>query len=120
MFKKTTRIEDTAVDCKIKNLGKQLSGARSKIISAVEHCIIQNGVINLYFDGPDKEKAIEDAECSKWHLRNCIAEYDDLMAQYSAAVSNPNGKQTTIGWTNNHSDSHKLVEITYRNFYKRS
>lgn len=121
MFKKTVKLLDTAADRRVKNLSRQLSDARCQIESAVENCIIKNGVINLYPpESPDREKASKDAKNARMRLLNNIAQYDNLMVQYSNALSNSEERKTTINWTNNHSDSHKLVEIAYKNFYKNS
>lgn len=118
MFRKNGRELDTSTDLQIKNFATQIAEERRYLISAIETCIARNGVIALYPDGADKNKAIKDAEKAKYSLLSRIEAHDELMWNYNEMLTKKNDRRTTTTWRNTFSTSHELVEIAYRNFYK--
>lgn len=58
----------------------------------VKDIIIKKGVIDLYPDGADKDKAIKNLELAKRHLLCLIGEYDDLRNQISNDIEKYAGR----------------------------
>lgn len=118
MFNKSKSF-DTAADRKLKELNSQLYEVNNYLLASAEEVIVTQGVIALYPEGADKTAAIKDAEKAKYLLLCRIGEYDGLMREYNERLTKTENRETTKEWRNTHSSSHKLIEIAYRNFYRR-
>ena len=111
--KKKTIITDTANDLVVKRIANELAEASHRISERVEKVMIRLGVIELYPEGADKEKAKRDAETSRQSLLNAVAIYDDLANQYEKAITR-NDRQTTLNYKTSLLTSHELIENAYK------
>lgn len=69
MFKKKKeKTKDTIADMQLKKLENQFLDISWDLSKAVESIIIKQGVISLYLNGADKEKAIKDCHYTKSYL----------------------------------------------------
>lgn len=109
----------TSLDVKIKECNLQLYGAKQHLMACVEAIIVANSVINLYPEGADKNAAIKNAEAKKHLLLVAIGYYDGLMRTYNELLHKEEKREVTANWINNFGTSHQIVEIAYRNFWKR-
>lgn len=89
------------------------------MMACVEAIIVANSVINFYPEGADKNAAIKNAEAKKHLLLIAIGHYDDLMRTYNELLHKEEKREVTANWINNFGTSHQIVEIAYRNFWKR-
>ena len=99
---------DSIVDNKIDAI-VQVTNYMSDVVKDI---IIKKGVIDLYPDGADKDKAVENLEFAKRHLLCLIGEYDDLRNQISNDIEKYAGRLK-----NKYKvpcDSHERVETTYK------
>lgn len=110
--KKKIEITDTAYDCLVKKLMRELTDARIEIEERVKKVICRIGVIELYPEGADKKRAQADAEKSKQTLLSAIGIYDDLARQYNEAL-NKTDRKTTL-YYGKVLTSHEIVEEAYR------
>lgn len=109
----------TPLDRLIMNKNQELVDAKTYLMPVAERVIIANGVIDLYPEGADKARAIEDAEARKHSLLCAIGAYDGRMQEYNDLLKREGAREITANWTNNFSTSHKIIEIAYRNFWKK-
>lgn len=109
----------TPLDRLIIDKKQELIDANTYLTSVAERVIIANGVIDLYPEGADKARAIEDAEARKHSLLCAIGAYDGRMQEYNELLKREGARETTTGWTNIFSTSHKIIEIVYRNFWEK-
>ena len=116
--KKIEKIYDTSADLLVKKLANEIAEARCRISERVTKVICRNGVIELYPEGADKEKARADAETAKQMLLNAIAIYDDLANQYEKAIANKD-RRTTISYRSCLMTSHEIVEKDYEYYMKK-
>ena len=116
--KKKVEIRDTSADLLVKKITTELMEAHGRISERVEKVICRNGVIELYPEGADKEKAKADAEKSKQSLLSAIAIYDDLANQYEKAIAKEN-RVTTINYRSLTMTSHDIVERDYAYYFKK-
>lgn len=117
--RKKNIVNDTMLDKKIKNLHSDRHDAWCRIKEAVELVIVRNGVIELYPEGVDKEKAKKDAESAKQHLISAVAVYDDLCNQYKQAFEELYERVTTKDWNLIIKPSHEIIEEIYKNSLKK-
>lgn len=119
LFKKKTTINlDTPDDIRLKAIENERGEALATLRERAEKVIICNGVINIYPEGADKEKAKADAEKVKYSLLCAIGHYDDLVRQYKEVFLSPN-RNTTAYYGSALISSHELIECVYRDFYKK-
>lgn len=118
--KKKNVVVDTIQDKKIKELRSDRYDAWRRVEEATEKVIVRNGVIDLYPDGADKDKAKRDADSAKVGLLAAMAVYDDLRNQYIQALNAPFERATTKDWHTVAPTSHEIIERTYEKFYKKS
>lgn len=118
MFKKN-KLTCTPLDKLIAEKYYEVNDAKLRLMSAAENVIIANGVIDLYPEGADKAQAIKDAENRKYSLLCAIGAYDGRMQEYRDLLKREGKREETAGWTNTFSTSHKMIEIVYRNFWKK-
>ena len=116
--KKKVEIRDTSADLLVKKLANEITAASCRISERVTKVICRNGVIELYPEGADKEKARADAETAKQMLLNAIAIYDDLTNQYEKAIANED-RRTTISYKSCLMTSHEIVEKDYKYYIKK-
>ena len=116
--KKKVEIRDTSADLLVKKLANEITEASCRISERVAKVIFRNGVIELYPEGADKEKAKADAEKSKQSLLSAIAIYDDLANQYERAIAKEDRK-TTIDYRSRLMTSHEIVEKDYEYYMKK-
>lgn len=112
--------KDTALDRAIKAKKIEIEETGISLKNRVVDVIVANEAIKCYPDGADKIKAEKDAESRKNILLASIGHYDCLMRDYNELlnkVEDSHVRNTTKGWHNNYSNSHKLVEIAVRIFY---
>ena len=120
-FKKKEKIEDNFFDRRVKEFNDQIGEATRQLYERVEQVIIKQGVINLYPEGPDQKKAIEDCEKAKYSLLCAIGHHDGLMSDYTRYLrETKNERVTTYYWTNNYSSSHQIIENSYKIFLKKT
>lgn len=88
---------------------------RDNLYNAACAVVIKLGVIDLYPNGPDREKAIRDLELAKSNLLVCIGSYDTTRANIINAWQNTRvgaNPETYIV------DSHKVIEFAYTHMMK--
>ena len=83
--KKSTTINETIQDRKVKRLSEEKFEAMKRLCDRVENVIVCEGVIALYPEGADKEKAKYDCELQKKMLLASKAVYEDIRRQYIEA-----------------------------------
>lgn len=119
LFKKKTPItHDTPDDIRLKDIENERCEAFVTLRERAEKVIICNGVIDIYPEGADKEKAKADAEKAKYSLLCAIGHYDDLVRQYKEVFLSPN-RNTTSYYGRALISSHEVIECVYRDFYKK-
>ena len=119
MFKKKKIIVDTQIDTMVREKNLKLFSVRADLKRATENVIIANGVIELYPEGADKEKAKATAENKKLIMLSFIGKYDNLKNEVNELLNNDN-RNTTRDWQKCTETSHKIVEIAYKEFYKKA
>lgn len=120
LWSKKEETRSTAQDYVVKGLLGQRQEAMRDLERCVEKVIICNGVIDLYPEGTDKETAKENAENAKRLLLCVMGRYDDIVNQYNDALKNTH-RNTTLNYMPilDSGSSDALIEIYYKNFYKR-
>lgn len=118
--KKKNVVVDTMQDKRVKELRADRYDAWRRVEEATEKVIVCNGVVGLYPDGADKDKAKKDADSAKEGLLAAMAVYDDLRNQYIQAFNSPLERVTTKDWQCIAKTSHEIVEETYKNFYAKA
>lgn len=88
--------------------------------AAVQDVIIKNGVIDLYPSGADKEKAKVDLQTAKNRLLCAIGKHDSILSEIERyyVVNKYNFVEYSKWYPGLLADSHKMVEIFYRNFIR--
>lgn len=109
----------TPLDRQIAEKHQEARDAKFRLMSAAENVIVANGVVDLYPKGADKDHAIEDAEARKYSLLCAIGAYDGRVQEYRDLLKREGAREATTGWTNEFCTSHQVIEIVYRNFWKK-
>jgi len=118
MFKE--KVSDTFVDALIHENEGLVMDSKERLIGAVQRVIIKKGVIDLYPEGPDQERAKEDLKKAKFSLLCAIGIYDGRLQEYKNALNKPEEqRKTTIGKRCQFIPSHEVIEIAYLKFFKR-
>jgi hypothetical protein len=120
MFKKKKKIVATSQDIFVKEYCEKLSIARGRLKDAVEAVIIRSGVVELYPEGADKNKAINDMNYAKSILLCAIGSYDSARNNYNEALESTEPRVTTACYGTAFKTSHELVEVFYEVFYKKA
>ena len=118
--KKVITVKETFQDKEIKRLSEEKFEAMRYLRDRVENVIVCEGVIALYPEGADKEKAKHDCELQKKMLLASIGHYDDVRRQYIEACMSDLPRITTKGWRVTTSTSHEIIEQCYKEFYKKA
>lgn len=119
MFNKKEKIIDTQTDLMLKEKNSKLSDIRFDLKTAVAKVIVTNGVIELYPEGADKEKAKKTAENKKMIMLSLIGKYDDLKNQLNELLKRED-RNTTKDWINYTITSHEIVENVYEDFFNKN
>ncbi len=115
MFKKKKeKTKDTIAVMQLKKLENQFLDISWDLSKAVESIIIKQGVISLYLDGADKEKAIKDCHYAKSYLLALIGKYDDLRNQIKEFVEKTKEKRKTTLDYKVPVTSHERIEQIYK------
>lgn len=118
MFKK--KVSDTVADRMIYEAEEIAQSAKNRLVGAVQQVIIKQGVIDLYPEGPDQERAKEDLKKAKFSLLCAIGNYDGRLQEYKNALNkNEKWRETTISKRCQFIPSHEVIEIAYLNFFKK-
>jgi hypothetical protein len=119
LFKKKSEPTSTPQDFVVVRLTERRCQALIDLRERAEKVIICNGAVDLYPEGADKEKAIVEAEAAKFGLLCAIGVFDDLTNQYLEALAEPLERRTTLDYSTSVLTSHEVIEMAYRDFYKR-
>ena len=91
--------------------------ARDRLTAKTKQVITRLGVINLYPDGADREKAVSDAEEAKHALIVAIGvydtarmEYNNYIKKYAEKFDTPKRERTIT--------SHEIIECAYQYYNK--
>ena len=102
---------------RVNDLIHEVWEARDHLSARAKQVITRLGVINLYPDGADHEKAISDAEEAKRILIAAIGEYDiaqmeynNYIKKYAEMFDSPKREWTTT--------SHEIIEWAYQYYNK--
>jgi hypothetical protein len=120
MFKKKKKVIATSQDIFVKEYWEKLSVARGRLKDTVEAVIIRSGVVELYPEGADKTKAINDLNHAKSILLCAIGSYDSARNNYNEALESIKPRITTASYGAAFKTSHEWVEIFYKEFYKKT
>ena len=82
------KIEINLFDEEMNNKNEAVFSAKESIRNKVYDAIIKKGVIDLYPEGPDKKKAVEDFEKAQKSLICSIGAYDSAVAEYKRYYTN--------------------------------
>lgn len=116
MFNKK-KVSMNQYDFEVNTLFNDLNEAEKRLTSAVNRCITRKNVIDLYPDGADKKRAQSDFETAQKILLSNIGAYDNL---YNQIINYPMNKCVVMkNVINNVAKSHEIVEIAYRNYFKK-
>ena len=106
-----------AYENRVDDLIHEVWEARDRLTAKAKQVITRLGVINLYPDGADREKAVSDAEEAKRTLIADIGaydtarmEYNNYIKKYAEKFDSPKEEWTTT--------SHEIVEWAYKYYYK--
>jgi hypothetical protein len=116
--KKKNEPVETSMDLRIKNLRSERYEIWQDLEEAVRLVIIRNGVIEIYPEGADKERAIKDAKSAKEELLYEIGRFDSINNEFKIALNSTEERVTTKDWAKNVITSHEIVEDVYKKFFK--
>lgn len=90
---------------------------RDRLTAKAKQVITRLGVINLYPDGADREKAVSDAEEAKHALIVAIGAYDTARMEYNNYIKKYAEKFDSHKreWT---TTSHEIIEWAYQYYNK--
>ena len=116
MFSKKEKIQDNFYDRKRKDFQIQFFEDRRNLRECTKKVFVKKEVINLYPEGPDKEKAKLDLDKAQYSLLCTIGAYDNTLNEYkNFCLENKEKFQSTIDWTMPlfETTSHNVIESTY-------
>lgn len=116
-MKKKTEIN--LFDEEMNNKKEAVFSAKNSILNKVCDIVVKKGVIDLYPEGADKEKAVQDLEQAKKSLICSIGAYDSALAEYKRYYTN-NFEKSSSRWIDpeDFGSSHYLVEMFYKHYAK--
>jgi hypothetical protein len=116
MKKRTTNYYDDRME----ELVNTLYDAKARLEGKVNDVITKKNVIDLYPDGPDKNRAIKDFQEAQKSLLCAIGNYDGRMRDVKEFYTE-NYDKGTLNWRNpdTYGKSHAIVEGVYRNYWNR-
>ena len=114
-------LQPTLYDQKRHEMHVQMYDAMSTLEDATKATIVRLGVVNLYPEGADKNKAQEDANKQQYVLLCAIGSYDGLRTDYIKYVQKHTDKfVTTANWPMKWATSHEVIEKTYTKFFQET
>ena len=119
MFKKKVE-EINKYDRRMNKYISRMHEISKELEAAVQDVIIKKEVIDLYPPGADQQKTKVDLQTAKNKLICIIAEYDSTLNEINKyyVVNKDNFVEYVNWYPGMLSDSHKMVEIFYRNFVR--
>lgn len=106
-----------AYENRVDDLIHEVWEARDRLTAKAKQVITRLGVINLYPDGADREKAVSDAEEAKRALIAAIGaydtarmEYNNYIKKYAEKFDSPKRERTIT--------SHEIIECAYQYYNK--
>lgn len=120
MFKKKNKEVSTRQDIFVKNYQERRCEALIELRERTEKVIIRSGVVNLYPEGADKDKAIKDLEQAKTLLLCAIGRYDSTGRDLNEALESQEPRITTLHYGKAWKTSHEVIEEVYKEFYKKA
>ncbi len=119
-FKKPFPPQPTPADRERRRLLHKLYVANLHLTERTELVIVRRGVVALYPDGPDKERAESDLAEAKRSLFCAIGTSDDARAELMRYVdAHQKEFVTTADWVTPYT-SHEVIEKTWRSFFKQA
>ena len=121
-LKKHSQPEWTPADRQRERLLLDYFAAETNLEERAKAAIVRKGVIDLYPDGPDKDRAIKDFEAAQHSLLCAIGTVDGLrndMRSYIAA--HEKDFEVTARWavpSVNIYSHNNIIEKVYRDFFK--
>lgn len=103
------------LDRKVLDMIQAMRNRKNNLINAVERVIISKDVVDLYPEGADKIKAMTDLNTRKRILICTIGEYDSILRDL-IEIEKKRGNEITVPIPS-FTDSHEIVESTYRKFF---
>lgn len=107
-----------AYENRVDDLIYEVWKTRDRLTAEAKQVITRLGVINLYPDGADREKAVSDAEEAKHALLVAIGvydtarmEYNNYIKKYAEMFDSPKREWTTT--------SHEIIEWAYQHYNKK-
>lgn len=112
--------QPTPADKERRRLLHKLFIANQHLAECVELVIVRCGVVDLYPDGPDKERAEIDLAKAKHSLLCAIGTSDGIRTELMRYIDAHCGEfVTTAGWVTPYT-SHEIIEKTWRNFFRQA
>ena len=98
-----------------------VTDAYDSLEKAAKMVIIRNGVIDLYPDGADRDRAIEDCEDAKHALLCAVEQYDSGLKELKTYFSDYYDELNECRDWNpaRFSTSHEIVESVYEQMFKK-
>ncbi len=104
-------------DLKITEKIEEVRNAKFTLENCVNKVITKKGVIDLYPEGPDKEKAKKDFENAQYSFLCAIGNYDARLQELKNYEKENEGKITI--YVSKFMNSHDLIELFYQNYGRR-
>lgn len=111
------KIELSDADYKVMDLTNELERTKNRLITKTENVLFAKGVIDIYPEGADKEQAISELQVRQKILIAEIGEYDIALKNLRDFIIKK--RDEIIVAIPVLTDSHTIIEITYRNFIKK-
>ena len=115
--KKKNEMIETPMDLRIQNLRHKRYEVWQDLEEAIKLVIVRNGVIEIYPEGADKERAIKDAESAKQALICVIGRFDSITNEYKIAINSTEERVTTKNLDKDVTTSHEIIENVYKKFF---
>ena len=105
---------------KYNELCDAIQEAKDRLFNAVSKAIVKTEVVNIYPEGPDKNRAIKDSEQAKHYLLCAIESYNGRMQEAQEYYANNEEVLENHLYHDRFLPSHELIECIYqrvKNFY---
>ena len=119
-LKKHSQPEWTPADREREQLLLDCFDSQENLRELVKAAIVRKGVIDLYPDGPDKDRAIKDFEAAQHSLLCAIGTVDGLRNEMRSYITaHEKDFKATKHWEVPSIDvySHTIIEKVYRDFF---
>lgn len=109
----------TSADLEHRRLLHKLHVANQHLAERAELVIVRRGVVDLYPNGPDKERAEADLDKAKESLLCAIGTSDGVRAELMRYIkAHYTDFVTTAGYPEPYT-SHEIIEKTWRKFFQQ-